>query len=345
MRSWWRSCTFVLILLTASILGFAAHRAAEPEDRLAFRGPPVSIDVYTEDPDQKINLTATVNHIIEEAHNGQPAKDRFVIMVEVNGDASGLLLVSSTQDSEGDGILYRPVTYFGRPAFAYYVGHAGDGNRRVADGHSLSVGWFDMPEEDVTSTADGLTANMPALAPAESGNLSYPLFGISDALDNDAKLVQVDGATLPQDAFGSRDPTKFGFKKGAALFWEPNHLTTEERLSNVGYEMGDATVDVNLPATGTLQGNDFVWSGQLGLSPELSTTKRSAATRRSLYEFYSGIALASGAAALLALIQEGKDSIAETGAARWVSRRRHPGQHPEHLRPGAALDASDTYEI
>ena len=88
------------------------------------------------------------------------------------------------------------------------------------------------------------------------------------------------------------------------IFYEPSNLQTSERLSPIEEWLSRSDIQINQPQTGTLENGAFVWRGTNGLAPVLRLVDRSAAERRGQDEFFLGIALATAAAVLVALVQE-----------------------------------------
>jgi hypothetical protein len=100
-----------------------------------------------------------------------------------------------------------------------------------------------------------------------------------------------------------------------ALYW-PTRLLATEILAGARSSLEHARIDSILPATGSLQGDSFVWQGTGSLEPTISATNISAAESQSTSAFYSGIAFATAAAAFIALVQEVPKKIR---LSRWIA--------------------------
>lgn len=92
------------------------------------------------------------------------------------------------------------------------------------------------------------------------------------------------------------------------LYWNPEKLITEERVVGIGEKISGWNIS-DTPANGISGGGDYIWQGDYGLAGTLTAINPSAAESRASDEFYSGIALATAAAALIALLQEFKDAL------------------------------------
>src|SRR5207247_2481884 len=121
---------------------------------------------------------------------------------------------------------------------------------------------------------------------------------------------------------GDRVPGHYlsNFNKAAQfteLFWQPEKLTTTETIEGLG-ELPNARLDVVAPFNGAATSDRFSWTGSYGLSGVLVATDRGLQDKLANDEFLSGVALATSAAAVVALVQEGSDRI------RWPWTKRQP---------------------
>ena len=147
------------------------------------------------------------------------------------------------------------------------------------------LGEFPLSSGSLSWSSEVLTAQLPPIAEGEMGDQRYPEFGI------DTNTVY--------SYFDLRYPDTY-----RTLFYEPSNLQTSERLSPIEEWLSHSDIQINQPETGTLENGAFVWRGTNGLAPVLRLVDRGAAEQRSRDEFLSGIALATAAATLVALIQE-----------------------------------------
>jgi hypothetical protein len=89
----------------------------------------------------------------------------------------------------------------------------------------------------------------------------------------------------------------------ATFYFESPKISVAEGLFT-----GPATQDSRLvfmvPPDGQVQGMNLVWQGIGSMAPRVTATKISAEHKRASFDFYSGIAFATAASALLAGVQE-----------------------------------------
>ena len=91
------------------------------------------------------------------------------------------------------------------------------------------------------------------------------------------------------------------------LYWAPRSLNSEVSLIGTENIVRNGQILLDLPSDGTLQGDQFTWTGGFGLSPILQIEQLTAADTRSTEVFMAGVTLALAAAALIALVQEMRD--------------------------------------
>ncbi len=115
------------------------------------------------------------------------------------------------------------------------------------------------------------------------------------------------------------------------LYWETRTQVTEA-LAGAQSNLADARIDSILSPDGQFQGDSYVWTGTGSLEPSISATNINAAEIQGNYNFLSGIAFATAAAAAIALLQELPHAIPLP--RRWPRLRRQPGaQHPAGRAP------------
>jgi hypothetical protein len=93
-----------------------------------------------------------------------------------------------------------------------------------------------------------------------------------------------------------------------ALFYPPATLSASEILDNGADAVSDSDVLTDLPAS-SASNHALVWQGSFGLSPVLRAVPRSTEETEKSDDFLSGVALATGAAGLVAFVQEAPDQL------------------------------------
>ena len=88
------------------------------------------------------------------------------------------------------------------------------------------------------------------------------------------------------------------------LFWAPAALSTTESLDRVRPLFADAQIISAQPASGSLLGGNYVWTGSSLLEPTLGLAHEDSLASEHSWDFRSGIAYGVAAAAGVALIQE-----------------------------------------
>jgi hypothetical protein len=176
------------------------------------------------------------------------------------------------------------------------------------------VGSFALPESTIVEDHGNLQAKLPSIGSGEYAGFGvmYGLVGDGKTLTPNtfsAKVTQKDNVKV----FDEYDPRDYTLgdstKEVSSLFWAPKTLQTTERVTAVGNYLYDSDILVNQPSSGTVVNGDFVWSGSYGVDPVLSAVNRDAEEHRARDEFLSGVALATAAAAFVALVQEAPDRM------------------------------------
>jgi hypothetical protein len=88
------------------------------------------------------------------------------------------------------------------------------------------------------------------------------------------------------------------------VYFSPGNVISETVLLDGESHLADSQVNSIVPGDYQVHGADLLWQANGPLEPSISTTKISYLEQRSAYDFYSGIAFATAAAALIALLQE-----------------------------------------
>jgi hypothetical protein len=94
---------------------------------------------------------------------------------------------------------------------------------------------------------------------------------------------------------------KLSGRGALSRFYYPTTAATEEQ---VDASVVDYQIDASYPAPSNISPTRITWRGGAGLGAVFTATAGGAGDERARYSFLSGIALATAAAALIALLQE-----------------------------------------
>jgi hypothetical protein len=317
MKSRWRAAAFLVVLCVSAGLGLFWHESASGFGPVnpAELHPDLRIGVYTQQPDVPIR--------IETELRASSGKNVLTVFVNAPKDAE-VLLLSSRQDAafpDQARTLFRPLSTAtnDNADYHFYLQAGSSLEPPIEDERGYAVASFQMPDDSFTSSDHRITARMPFVAEFQDATHYQP----GAATTNDGTIALDPTLTDPAKISSrSVDDYKVGASAVTSLYWNPQHLTTVQTLLGIGERLPGWDI-IDTPTTGVSESGDYVWTGSYGMSAVLSATDRGLEEQRSNYEFLSGIALASGFAALVALIQEGKDV--------W------PGWRRRRLRPATPL--------
>jgi hypothetical protein len=314
MRSRWRVFAFALVFIAAVIAGLSwhSHANAKSEAAVLAEDLPLEITAYVKNPKASISLELDIDSIDEQ----------LIATLYVKRSLNSDVLLTSTLPTHG-----------ATAGAAPFVKVPADGHGAQQATYASFVTAREFSHQDANY---GYEAGRFLLAPASLKNRNGVIAALLPKIgDHTTYTQQVPGVvstgrtgadvflypnfTLPAGDIYSQQPAAYGASNSKPieeLFWEPPTMSTSEVLNDIGPDLLNANIQVNLPSNGTAEGANFAWTGSFGLSPVLRTSDRDAEDRRSRNEFYSGIALATAAAALIALIQELPD--------RFSLRRKRP---------------------
>ena len=233
----------------------------------------------------------------------------------MSGKVSGKATVMITSNRPDDSSQFKPSRLKkARPSFAYkFIAPA------AAVQPDFFEVWFDLPNHYIIDTSGvAISARLPEIGgledtpdgpPAGPENLSNasPSFGFGSR----HQLVYM--PLLPKTAktHPVNDPRSWVDHTGKpmrALFFPPATLSASEILDNGGDAVSDSDVLTDLPAS-NVDDHALVWRGSFGLSPVLRAVPRSTEEAEKSDDFLSGVALATGAAGLVAFVQEAPDHL------------------------------------
>lgn len=300
MRSRWRAILFALIAGGSILAGvgfqIAAHHGDQSDDAVV---NPLRIGVWTDTPSAPIRVEIQLFH-------GQDKST--VAAVFLSSPGAQRVLITSSMPGNHFRKLNPSVQLSGY--LPYYEYFTQGSIQTAADERGLEIAEYKMPSNVFESDASRTVIKMPTIAAYEDSTQYIPAYA---TVVSDPAGAPYGNISVKSNKFvGSRDPTHW-IARGAPtapykLFWNPQHLTTVESAQGL-YPLTNLIVNVNEPANGIATADTYQWTGSYGLIGSLQAESRSDQEQRSNDEFYSGLAFATGAAALVALIQEGPDRI------------------------------------
>lgn len=304
MKSRWRASLFFGLAVVATLLGIVFRGwASTPRLSDVTAAPPFTLDVYVPDPRQAVDVTLDVFRV--------DPSGQLRAVLEIGGNAAGVLITSTQPDSPSRGhhafVKTRPDAV--NPALYAFV--VPPGGPRSTQTRPLGIAEFDLPTGSVSLDRGTYAARLPALGLYERGEQFAPAYGVLNPSSSDQRLFAV-SMSRPFSPSPSTDPADYDlpFPHEQHLYWQPAGMTSRVRLEGEAEQVTDSRLDTDVPATGGVVGNDLVWTGGFGLSPFISATHWDAVEARSRWDFYSGVALGLGAAAVLALFQELPERLA-----------------------------------
>lgn len=129
------------------------------------------------------------------------------------------------------------------------------------------------------------------------------------------------------------------------LFWMPQSLNITETVHSLPDPIIDSTIEALAPSSGRISRNMLIWHASDSIYPLFSATSHTTEHQRNRSEFFSGVALATAAAALLGLIQEAPE--AWPWRRRWQKGRKQRDGHtsatqtPAPVKTAVVPDAGD----
>jgi hypothetical protein len=289
-----REFVWIGLVIAFAVTGWFLHSLARTDTPVALRGgTPLDLQIYSESPRSDVSVQLDVNKSFPMVGH---APSDYHIALSVGGSANQLMLVSNVAP-RGQDRQWRRVQMEGRTQWARYL----DVDKPVAG--VVEISEFAVASRYVQVDAGrGVAASLPTIAQYQQPDRYVPVFGVDDPwvgkrFDHFALRSM---RTRPP----TKDPTVYGLPRRDTLFWEPAHIRSTVILRNVGNAVSDAQLQVSLPSSGTLVGNDYVWTGGFGLSPRLLAENLGYLSSRSNLDFLAGLALGLAGAALIELVSE-----------------------------------------
>ncbi|MGH3162187.1 MAG: hypothetical protein ACRDOC_09915 [Streptosporangiaceae bacterium] len=303
MKSKWRAYALAGIFLFFAIAGLILHLASRGfgEDASAGSGPPFLLGIYTQSPSQPIRIGVELyyNH------------DGTFVDVFLNALPRDNVIMLSTQQDIGQGKEKSRFKKLNHPSgpesyYRYYAKATGE-PVLSGDQRGYVVATFKVPASTLTIKPHEIFARLPLVGQDEDATQYVPTVAAADT----EQEMYLNPTLRPGYNISDRTPSHYRISNqiGTAvqnLYWNPENLITEERILGVGERISGWNIS-DSPSGGLVDAGNFIWRGDYGLAGLLTAIDPSAAGSRDADEFFSGIALATAAAALIALLQECKD--------------------------------------
>jgi hypothetical protein len=320
-KSRWRPWFFLAALIAATWLGFLFHSwareptPASPTDNRsqlslwffsAQRGAHVAMTLVIHPRSEGSDAALYVRDL-----SGEP----FVLLSSENdidlndSDRTAFHKFHRLPESNGGGRLYN----------FFYYSRGLDPATQTATGDLIAD--FAIPPSSVNDEATSMQFNLPTLAPSETGDDFFPFLGaVGKGTSERPPQIFLDLAPRVKGLSSHRSTDYKSSHSSATLsdvFWEPALLSATETVRDVGGKLDRSRVLVANPSEYILESGNVSWHGSFDLQPFMVTETRSAADSRDRWDFLSGVAFATAAAALIAFFQETPDDV-----KAWFRRRR-----------------------
>lgn len=297
----WRFWVSMGIAAAALVAGVGFHLRAHDDRSAAVltHGIPLNVQIYSAAPGQTIAIDLSVNRSRRTDDPPLPVGE-YNVDLSLPGDSPDLILVFDELPQPRDS---RELAQFHKSRFGShdvwteYVPRVRESAPGLVVRHT-----FRLPDGFVDIGAGGVAARMPAVGWTQDDYQLMPAFSVDDPREP-SQLRQP--PTEPRDIIPvTQEAQAYGLPQNERLYWAPRRVDSTISLHGVSNYLENSSINVNLPSSGTLIDDAFVWTGGLGLAPSLQATNHRVEERRSSDEFYSGLALATVANALIAALQE-----------------------------------------
>jgi hypothetical protein len=306
MKSRWRAYALVAILLISVAAGLAWHIQSKGlgEADTANNGPPFLLGVYTQSPSEQIKLEVDLYY---------NDSGTFVDVLLNAPPHDQIVLLSTQQDtiqSSGEQHAFKAIpSPSGQDDYYRYYELVQGETAFTGDPNGYDVATFRVPNSTISVGSDEVTARLPLIGQNEDDADYSP----EAASPFDGSPVYLNPTLKPKYQIPDQTPSHYEIPELSSypvtnLYWNPAHLTTTEKALGVGEAISGWNIS-STPSNGTSDAGDYMWQGDYGLAGVLKAINPAAAESRDSDEFFSGIALATAAAALIALLQECKDEF------------------------------------
>jgi hypothetical protein len=325
LSSRWRAAVFSLALVASTFAGLYSHHNAERHPGLSAIPPfpPLDLDIYVSDP--KVPVAVDIETVRVGNHLESYLFARSATPVD-------MLLRSNVRNIPPDNSpgarpkFHRIAESHGAAGYIYHVPPALTQSEYDPRGPALAV--FRLKSQFFVNDDGSIQARLPEIAQLRSEFTLSPIAATtSNGSGTEPSSVYFHPKLTDIELLGDTRPSSYKVPSDEpvkGLFWDPQTLTSTEVLDGVADDISRSDVILNLPSNGRVQGGGFVWTAPGELSPVLSTTNRDLNDARGRDEFYSGVALATAAAALIALVQEGPERF-----RFWRRRPDHALSQPD----------------
>jgi hypothetical protein len=320
-KSRWRPCFFLAALIAATWLGFLFHTwareptPASPTDNRS----QLSVWFFSAQRGEHVSMTLVIRPKTEGSVAALYVRDLsgepFVLLASENDidlnnpDHNAFHKFHRLPESNGGGKLYN----------FFYYSRGLDPAKQTAGGDLIA--YFAIPPSSVNDVGTSMQFNLPTLAPSETGDDFYPFIG-AVGKGTSARPPRIFLNLTPR-VRGNLGHSPADYKSAhssaslSEVFWEPALLSATETVRDVGGKLDQSSVLVANPSEYVLESGNVTWHGSFDLQPFMVTETRTAADTRDRWDFLSGVAFATAAAALIAFFQETPDDV-----KTWFRRRR-----------------------
>lgn len=332
MRHWRKSAAFVGIAAACGLGGWWFHcqastpRAEDPTTRPV----PFRLGVYVGLPDERVDLTVQV------AKAGPHAVARVFVtgndsyLVTSNVPMTSNKLESTCRRVEGlaSGTIGQQKRELRNPGnrYACYTPRLGIVSSVSLSPARILLATIPIRAESFSDSGTLISARLPEVGIAEFWEREdrfFPAYGIT-SMSPPSSVYRGPYPTSPRTAFQKRDVRPESYESDSRtmsfLYWRPASLSSRVVLVGTASQLLQSDLRVNTPATGTVAGADYQWTGGFQLAPVLGAIARGAEESRNNDVFFSGLLLGAAFTAAIAFIQE----------------RRTPVGHSLDKNPGAS---------
>jgi len=329
---------FALVLFASLALG-GFWTIDSNTDLPAVRGTPPVFDVFTQDPSQDITLRVFVSPAgdhyraqlaVTSASVDKPLGTLLFVSTIPGGDRSGLpqFYRDDSQALAGIGTIYASVQTIGVPP--------PDHN------DAIGVGAFDLPAGLVNGDEDKINFAGVGVGGLIRSELPVPVFGTVSSAVSDHESLVIRPKAAPGKVSDPLDAASYLSPSGQPLhraYFVARHLTAEVQLTPGKVDVADVDIRRNEPSTAVIDGSIVTWTAPDFVFPSFAAVSHSLEDSAHREEFLSGVAFATGAAALVALLQE----LPEEGKVSLSIRRRRRRRGNDRVPHPEAADKTESF--
>jgi hypothetical protein len=329
----WRLLVFPSLGVGAMLFGFISwHNGSPPEESRRVINMPQGEQIYESNPSIPLHVTADFSYdagggVVEYLFIKTPERFRrkanhiAVVMVPENpsnfarvpADYNGLAV-----NAELTSLKPLKKSQVAQPIYGKYLG-------------IFFINWA------VELNRGVLFIHLPAIGNGR-GILGFKVGppGVAEAMSEYKGSRPVDVLTYPEVHHGSpKDPWNYYGSRGDTrreLLYLPHSMAVKEIFDasvNNNLHISDYQVQSSQPSVSIVDGNKFVWTGNGLLTSYLTAVDPNSAENRANSDFRAGIALAIGAALIIAALQERRRKFRRRSNSE--SDRNASGVKPESV--------------